>query len=73
MLSHFEARNCLPDLNYRNCRSEADQRLVPLTRSWQGLGQLCTPGPCVVLPSETIKETVSDGNKTKLVLCFKGK
>lgn len=74
MLSHFQTRNCLLDLNYRNCHSEADQHLVPLTQSWQGPGLLHTPGPHDVLPLETIKETVMEtkpnrscalrGNKT---------
>lgn len=27
----FQSSNCLPDLNYRNCHSESEQRLVPLT------------------------------------------
>lgn len=73
MLSHFQARDCLPDLKDRNCRHEADQRLVPLIRSRRGPGQLRTPGPRVVLPAERIKETVCDGNKTESLLRFKGK
>lgn len=68
MLSHFQPRNCLPDLNYRNCCGEAEQlHELGAGRGWG------SPGPRVVLLSGTIKGAVCDGNKTKLGRCFKGK
>jgi len=73
MLSRFQTRSCLPGLNQRNCRSEAEQRRLPIAQSWQGPGRLRALAPRVALPPEMVKETAWEGNKTRVVLCFKGK